>query len=153
MPAGRSAEYIPKLVIVFFKKPMADQWRIVKIVVLSLGVRLMVLLFPFKKLAGILGEQNGISEKEDFTPDWTYIDTVSRQIKNMSRFVPWTSNCLVQATVGKILLRKKKIRSTVSFGVKKEGGKMEAHAWLTVYHKIVIGGEIADQFVEVSSFS
>lgn len=153
MSAGRGVRYLPEITSVFFRKPPGDKWRIVKITVLSLGVRIMVLMFPFKKLAAILGEQNRGPGKEAIPSDWVFIDTVSRQIKNVSRFVPWTSNCLVQAAVGKILLSKKSIQSTVSFGVKKNGSEMKAHAWLTVGTRIVLGGEIADQFVEVSSYS
>lgn len=153
MSEAKTVKFLPEVTRIFLRKPVDEKWRLIRIVTLSFAVRVMVLLFPFKKLAAILGEQNSRPDQEGVELDWLYVDTVSRQIKNVSRYVPWTSNCLVQATVGKILLRKKSIESTVSFGVKKSGSKMNAHAWLTVGPKIVLGGEIADQFVEVSSFS
>ena len=153
MSESNTMKYLPELARLFMEKPAEDQWRLLRIVILSFGVRLMVLVLPFRHLAALLGEQNSRADLKTPTLDWLYVDTVSRQIRNVSHYVPWTSNCLVQAAVGKILFRKKSIDSTVSFGVKKKGSKMEAHAWLAVGPKIVLGGETADQFVEVSSFS
>jgi len=153
MGRATTMKYLPEMVRVFLQKPAEDKWRLLRIVTLSFGIRMMVLVLPFRRLAALLGEQNSEGNKKHPGFDWLYVNTVSRQIKNVSHYVPWTSNCLVQAAVGKILLRKKSIESTVSFGVKKKGRKMEAHAWLTVGLRIVLGGETADQFVEVSSFS
>lgn len=153
MSKVKKLKFIPEATRVFLRKPANEKWRLLRIVTLSFAVRIMILLFPFKKLAAILGEQNIRPDQKSAELDWFYIDMVSRQIKNVSRYVPWTSNCLVQATVCKILLRDKSIGSTVSFGVKKSGNDMKAHAWLAVGPKIVLGGENVDQFVEVSSFS
>lgn len=153
--AGR-IKYLPKMARIFFKKPAREKRNLLRIVTLSFGVRIMVLALPFKRLAAILGNQNSQADSDGTNTgetDQQYVDTISRQIRNVSHHVPWTSNCLVQATVGKILLRKKSIASTVHFGVKKNDSKMEAHAWLTVGPRTVLGGETADQFVEVSSFS
>lgn len=136
------------------KKPAKDKWVLTKIATLSFFIRMVILLLPFKYLATFLGKQNktAVSEMKS-TIDKTVVESVTRQIKNVSSYVPWDSNCLVQATVGKILLRKERIDSTVCFGVKKEDNKMKAHAWLRVGPDIILGGEIASQFTEVSSFS
>jgi hypothetical protein len=156
MAEASRVKYLPEMARIFFRKPAREKRNLVRIVILSFGVRIMVLVLPFKWLAAILGEQNGKADSDDADTgeiNFQYVDMVTRQIRNVSHVVPWTSNCLVQATVGKILLRKKSIASTVSFGVKKNHNKMEAHAWLTVGPRIVLGGETADQFVKVSSFS
>lgn len=156
MAEASRVKYLPEMARIFFRKPAREKQDLIRIVILSFGVRIMVLVLPFKRLASILGEQNGKADSNDANAseiNFEYVDTVTRQIRNVSHYVPWTSNCLVQATVGKILLRKKSIGCTVSFGVKKGDNKMEAHAWLTVGNRIVLGGETADQFVKVSSFS
>lgn len=149
-----SLTYFPKIAGIFLRKPIGEKWLLFNIAVLSFTIRMMVLLLPFKYLAMFLGTQSEPGHNVNCSnPDRQVMVSVSRKIKHVSRFVPWDSNCLVQATVGKIILRKKKIASTVHFGVRKEENSMKAHAWLRVGHETLLGGEIADQFTEVSSFS
>lgn len=153
MAEGFAITYLPEMVRIFMRKPAEDQFRLLRILLLSFWIRIMVLTLPFRKLAKVLGSQNNQIDQKSTGIDWVYVNTVSRQIRNISRAVPWTSNCLVQAAVGKILLRKRSIDSMVHFGVNKEGRSMKAHAWLTVGDSIVIGGDIADRFVSVTSYS
>jgi hypothetical protein len=146
--------YFPQAVGIFLRKSWKEKWTLITIIVLSFFVRMMVLLFPFKYLAKFLGDQNKATDsgqKLCFVPN--VVHNISRQIKNVSSIVPWDFNCLVQAAVGKIILRRKKIASTIHFGVKKEDNSMKAHAWLKVGSEILLGGEIVDQYTEVSSFS
>lgn len=138
---------------IFFKKEPRQQWLLIKIAALSLFFRLVIILLPFRYLAKFLGTQNRPPKPGSTKKGRSDFDTLARQIKNVSRVVPWESNCLVQATVGKILLRKKSAETTVIFGVKKGGDQLLAHAWLSVDGTIILGGENSDQFTQVSSYS
>jgi hypothetical protein len=138
---------------IFFKKKPGQQWLLIKIVVLSLFIRLLILLLPFRYLENFLGTLNEIPKPGNTKPVRSDFQSLARQIKNVSRIVPWESNCLVQATVGKILLRKKNAETTVIFGVKKGENQLLAHAWLSVDGAIILGGENSDQFTQVSSYS
>lgn len=112
------------------------------------------LILPFKVYARFLGEINSESSRNPQNVEWEYVNGISQSIKNISLVSPITFTCLVQATVGKIFISGKEIDSTIYFGVKKDESKnMKAHAWLRVGPKIVLGGEVADQYNVVSTFS
>lgn len=139
----------------FLKKSGHEKWLLFRVFLLLFWVRFLLLILPFKHFSSLLGKQT--KNHDDTSPaiDENYVDMVSRYIKTFSYIVPWDSKCLAQAAAGKILMRKKGFPATVYFGVKKgtENEKIEAHAWLRVGPKIVLGGEIADQFMVVNMFS
>ncbi|MDX1640199.1 MAG: lasso peptide biosynthesis B2 protein [Balneolaceae bacterium] len=139
---------------IFWSKPFGHKLLLIRIFLLLHLAKLANLILPFKVYARFLGEINSESAQNPTGVDWEYVDEISRYIKNVSRVSPFDFKCLVQATVGKIILARKKIDITVYFGVKKGNSKsLEAHAWLRVGSKIVLGGEVADQYNVVSTFS
>jgi hypothetical protein len=67
---------------------------------------------------------------------------------------PWLSTCLVKVLAAHKMLLKKNIPHTLHFGLQKNiPGQMKAHAWLSVSNKIIIGGEEADTYKEISSIT
>ena len=68
---------------------------------------------------------------------------VAWAIPRAARFVPWRSDCLVQAQAGQNWLKRYGIQSEIQLGARKlPGGQMDAHAWLVCDDKIVTGGDI-----------
>jgi len=66
------------------------------------------------------------------------LKTIIRIINSVSHFVP--STCLSKSLVGQILLTKNGYKSQIHIGVRKTNGeRLDAHAWLTVDGKIIIG--------------
>jgi hypothetical protein len=51
-------------------------------------------------------------------------------VTKASRFSPWPANCLQQSLTLGWLLRRRGIDSQLRIGVRKQGGRFEAHAWV-----------------------
>ena len=69
-------------------------------------------------------------------------------VTRASRFVPWRSDCLVQAKAARRWLARDGIASALHIGVRPgAGGDLDAHAWLTCGTVNVTGGEGADYAV------
>src|SRR3954469_17820090 len=64
--------------------------------------------------------------------------------------LPWHPNCLPQALAAHRLLRRRGIPSRLHLGV---AGGGEAHAWVTVCDRTVIGGAGRERFVPLAAFS
>lgn len=74
--------------------------------------------------------------------DW--IARVTWAIPRAAKFVPWRSDCLVQAQAGHNWLSRQNIQSTLELGARKSpDGKIDAHAWLMCEGEIVTGGDIS----------
>lgn len=72
------------------------------------------------------------------------IDRVAFAIPRVARRVPWRADCLVQALAAQSWLRRRGIATTLVFGARKPtAADFEAHAWLKVGDRIVIGGEVS----------
>lgn len=71
------------------------------------------------------------------------IDRIAFAIRAMGARVPWRSDCLVQALAAQHWLAAKGIGSTIHMGVKPSGAPLDAHAWLKVGDRTVLGGDVA----------
>lgn len=70
---------------------------------------------------------------------------VSFAVPRMGARVPWRSDCLVQALAAHRWLGRMGVDSELCIGVRDPSrGTFEAHAWLKVGDRVVIGGEVAD---------
>ncbi len=65
--------------------------------------------------------------------------------------IPWTSNCLVQALAGYVLLRSRGVQGRVTLGVRKQNQQMDAHAWLWVGEVVVTGESGRTDYAEILS--
>lgn len=141
-------------IAIFLKKPLSKKLLLMRIFFLLSVTGLANLLLPFKVYARFLGKINSESTQNSDNVDWEYVERIAHSIRNISKVSPFEFKCLVQATVGKIFIARKNMDGTIYFGVKKDETKnLKAHAWLRVGPKIVLGGEIADQYNVVSTFS
>lgn len=70
------------------------------------------------------------------------IGRVAFAVGAMGARVPWRSNCLVQALAAKRWLARHGIDSRVELGARKAGEALDAHAWLTVGDRVVVGGDV-----------
>ena len=111
-----------------------------------------VLLFPFRSIAPYLGRLNQETPEASIQSELAVVGHIAWAIATGSRYTPWSSNCLARAIAAKMMLRRRKIASTLYLGLKKNAHKLEAHAWLRVGEQIVTGGAIQSQFKVVSFF-
>lgn len=142
------------LLAIFWNKSLSQKIFLFRIfLMLSLAGAANTLL-PFKVYSRFLGQINSESPKTLKEGDWQYVDRISNSVRNVSKVSPIRFKCLVQATVGKYFIAQERIESTIYFGVKKdESQNLKAHAWLRVGPKIVLGGEVADHYNVVSTYS
>jgi transglutaminase superfamily protein len=80
----------------------------------------------------------------DSPPDTDAIDRIVPAIQAVAARVPWRSDCLVQALAAQRWLRRRGVNSSMRLGVRQPNGRFDAHAWLTVGGKVVIGGDVDD---------
>ncbi len=65
---------------------------------------------------------------------------IGRRVARVADRLPWKSTCLVRALAGSLLLARRGVASHIRFGVRKEDGKLAAHAWLMTGDVTVLGG-------------
>ncbi len=101
--------------------------------------RLEVRLRPFRKIASSL-ETPEPSQPLTAT-ETEQLEAIGWAIRALGARVPWFRNCLVQAVAAKRLLGRRGIASTLHLGVAPciEQTSFEAHAWLEVGGRIVVG--------------
>jgi len=144
--------------IKYVTKYAALSWReqglFIKVFFLTGVVRIAILLLPFRWLALILGRHMGESPmKEDIVKLQAAI-RIGWLVDKVSRYTPWESKCLVQAIVGKIILRQHGIANTLFLGVRRDEGKnLVAHAWLRCGEMIITGGKGQEWFTVVGKFA
>ena len=141
-------------IIKYFGLSCWEQWLFIEAFCLTGIVRLAILLLPFRWLAPALGKHK---QESPMIEDILKFETARRigwVVETVSRYTPWESKCLVQAIVGKIMLRKRGIANTLYLGVGKDERKsLVAHAWLRCGEKMLTGGQGYRWFTIVGKFS
>lgn len=120
-----------------------------------LSVELMVRTRPFKRYVHTLGTQSSETSTESGSQEQIHTAREIRwAIHAVSRRLPWTCRCLVQAIAGKRMLQRRKIVSTLYLGVDHGVVKnLEAHAWLRCGEVIVTGGPGHERFRVLAAFA
>lgn len=76
---------------------------------------------------------------------------VARRLRRVANLLPWHSTCLVRAIAGQMLLTRRGIGGgVIRFGVRKQNGKLEAHAWLLLDNIALLGGEVAEDYLPLA---
>lgn len=113
--------------------------------------RLLLLIAPaklMKRYFGSSGEESAFTESKD---NYIKARKIAYHVNRVAGHTPWESKCLVRALTAQKLLTKKKISSTLYLGVKKEGNKMVAHAWIRTGGYYMTGGN-GDGYTTVARF-
>ena len=106
-----------------------------------LGIsRALVLSVHFKSLSKRFGT-HGKETSYEVCEDVKSTKLIQWSVNTASKFTPWNSNCLAKAITAQKMLRKRKISSTIYFGVAKEKDELTAHAWLRSGDIYVTGGD------------
>jgi hypothetical protein len=73
-------------------------------------------------------------------------------INGLSTRTIWTSTCLIKVMALHKMLQRRGIDHQLHFGVAQtENNKLEAHAWLSVDGKVLVGGENMHTFTEIGN--
>ena len=113
--------------------------------------RLMILFFPFKKIAATFGILNQESTKE------IKVQEIGGDIKNAIRratqYTVHRSKCYDQALAAKLMLKWRRLPSTIYFGLSKnDRSELIAHAWLRFGNNIVTGEKGIEDFTIVAFY-
>lgn len=121
-----------------------------------LGVsRFVVLFIPFRRLAPLLGLQQGIAP-------WVPLVgaegearalAIARVVQMAARYTPWVSNCFPQAVTARILLGIYRVPYCLFFGVDRDAMAMKAHAWIAAGRVSVTGGRSFERYTVVGCFA
>lgn len=142
-----------KKIVLFFELSILDKFLIIE-ALLFLGIsRIFLFMFEFKKIAPYLGEHMKKSLDENSETNQVKAIKVSWAINLMSRHTFWESKCMVQAMTAKMMLKRRRIKSTLYLGVAKNDTRgFIAHAWVSCGDLIVTGAKGVNQFTVVSMF-
>ena len=125
----------------------ADKRMFVRAVWWLLVARLMLMLIPFRRLSRRLASSRPMNSRK---PDPDFVRRVGVAVARAANNVPWRSDCFPQTVAARTLLRRRGYRSTIHFGVEREGeDELNAHAWLTCGNMTVTGGSGLERFTEL----
>lgn len=113
--------------------------------------RLLVLFFPFKKIASIMGVVNIETPHNDMSHNFS--SQIEKAIQRASHYSIHSSKCYDQALAGKIMCKRRKLPSTIYFGLSKnEKQHLIAHAWLRVGNRIITGKRGHEHYTVMASY-
>ena len=110
----------------------------------------LILFIPFRIYSAIFVDKHMVHDV-DITGEKILI--VRKALLRGIKRLPWKAKCLAQALTGKLLLRRLGLPGTIYLGIKKEAGKLEAHAWLMCGNQFISGKEGHKKFTIVQVIS
>lgn len=118
--------------------------------------RLLIVLLPFTVVRRLLGENRSTAEPRVLAElDETQrlrAAQIGRVVTVAAAHAPWRADCYPQALTARTFLAARRIPHVVSFGVRRDGDALVAHAWVQAGDVEVTGGSGAD-YTEVGAFS
>ncbi|MGH4119449.1 lasso peptide biosynthesis B2 protein [Clostridium sp.] len=138
----------------FSKLSFRDQWLLIQVFILSGIVRFAILFLPFYKLARFAGKYKEESPQLLNDIEKVNMNKIAWAVWIVSRYTPWESKCFVKALTAQIMLKKRKVSTTLYLGVAKdEKNNPIAHAWLRSGTDIITGGSGYRSFTQVAKFA
>jgi hypothetical protein len=120
------------------------------------AARLAVWFVPFRSLAVRLGDETAESPAAVTAEQRAAAVPIGWAVRTLGRRLPWMSQCLVQAVAITWMLQRRRIPSTLYFGLAKdeeETGGLKAHAWVRSGTKILTGAREHHEFTVVATFA
>lgn len=119
--------------------------------VFALGIGAFAVAFvPFRRVARFVQSSGGrpAVSRDDVLP-------VRHAVRRAARNVPWRALCFEQALAVRAMLWRRGLSCVLHYGIARERsprGGLQAHVWVTSGGHMVIGEEVAAQFVELARF-
>ena len=140
----------------FVRLGLRDQVRLAAAWSLLGFSRLLIVLLPFTVIRRLLGENQSMTAQHEAP----VLDDVQRiRAAHIGRIVelaaahaPWRSDCYPQALTARAFLALRRIPHVTSFGVRRDGDALIAHAWVHAGDVAVTGGNGAT-YTEVGRFT
>jgi hypothetical protein len=137
----------------FFRLSSRDRALLIEAFLFTGLIRFKILFFHFYKLASYSGKHKEESPWEISHGEKIIVNEIGDAVNLVCKYTPWESKCLVKALTVQIMLKKRKIGSTIYLGVARDKkNKPIAHAWLRSGTDIITGGYEYKRFTEVAKF-
>jgi len=138
----------------FLKLSLRDRGLLIETFILAGIVRFAILFLPFYKVAGFAGKYKEESPELLNDIEKANMNKITWAVSVVSRYTPWESKCFVKALTAQIMLKKRKVSTTLYLGVAKdEKNNPIAHAWLRSGTDIITGGSGYKSFTQVAKFA
>ena len=145
---------LPKRLRTFLRLKMSDRLLLLEAVAWLGLARFVVLTLPLRRFTPYLGRHLLESAATERPETLNCAQRISWAVRTMSRYTPWTSNCLPQALAAKRMLQRRQIASTLYLGFNKQNANdFEGHAWLRCGPLYLTGGQNRHDFVALSTFA
>jgi hypothetical protein len=134
------------------------EWRLLVEAGLCLVVvRLALWFVPFRRLASRFGNTMEVSPTDETEVQRVAMLPIGWAVQVLGERLPWMSQCLVQALAATWMLQRRRIPSTLYFGIAKDSsGQLKdllAHAWVRSGTQVLTGARGRDGFTVVATFA
>ena len=123
----------------FFKLSSDRKSLFIQSMILTISILLLLSLLSFPRIKIVL---NTLSRRNTDQKNSKTVEDIIWSVKAASHYFP-NATCLTQAIVAQIQLSKHNFSSTLNVGVNKLG-EFEAHAWIEIGDKIILGESETD---------
>ena len=116
--------------------------------------RLAVWFIPFRHLAKGLGKKMAESPNTEIEGHRSEASLIGWAVRGNAQHLPLMKQCLVQAVAATWMLQRRRIPSTIYFGLAKDPSKqLKAHAWVRSGTLVLTGAQGRDQYKVVATFA
>jgi len=82
----------------------------------------------------------------------TNLEAILGAIRTVVHYSKINFVCFPQSLAGYVMLRRRRIHSTIVYGISRHQGMLISHTWLKRGDEILIGGEGAENFAEIAEW-
>lgn len=134
------------------------EWRLLIEAGLCLvAVRLALWFVPFRRLAARFGKAMEVSPSTETEAQRDAVIPISWAVQVLGERLPWMKQCLVQAIAATWMLQRRRISSTLYFGLAKDSSgqlkDLKAHAWVRSGTQVLTGARGRDECKVVATFA
>jgi hypothetical protein len=122
----------------FLAYPVLDRWRLIQVWWLLLSLDLALRLLPFRKVQAWVRSSRPGKKSVDIGQTALEIHRAEEILDRAARHHLYPMTCLRRSLGLQWLLSKRGLLTDLCFGVRRENGQLQAHAWLE-YQGQVIG--------------
>jgi len=115
--------------------------------------RVAMALLPFRRIAVWLGTAGAETPATASAEEIHIAQEIGWAVGTLGRRVPWDGRCMAQALAASVMLRRRGLEGTVSFGARTGAAGFEAHAWLRLGPCVVTGGPAHQSFKTFTTFA
>ncbi|OGT32040.1 MAG: hypothetical protein A3E87_10870 [Gammaproteobacteria bacterium RIFCSPHIGHO2_12_FULL_35_23] len=137
----------------FYSKRALLSYALESLLILTL-CKIIVICIPFKYWSAKCGKFQCETLRDNVLAYQQTIVNIQRSVKWGARHVPWSSKCLDRALTVQWMLARRKLSSTIYFGMTKNNTKeWLAHAWVRCGDQWMIGYQPKANYTIVGTYA